>query len=101
MMGVCLLLIVLAWTVVYRYSGVAAVAMSAVALVVPPFAAIIANSGSDTSQRLTAGSRSLHSQRLATTAAVEGRHQSACSVPRRCVPADRTPLHSRLQPCPG
>ena len=51
MMGVCLLLIVLAWTVVYRFSNAAAIAMSAVALVVPPFAAIIANSGSDTSQR--------------------------------------------------
>lgn len=51
MMGVCLLLIVLAWTVIYRYSDAAAIAMSAVALVVPPFAAIIANSGSDTSQR--------------------------------------------------
>jgi hypothetical protein len=52
MMGVCLLLIILAWTVIYRYSDPAAIAMSAVALVVPPFAAIIANSGSDTSRRL-------------------------------------------------
>jgi hypothetical protein len=51
MMGVCLLLIILAWTVIYRYSDPAAIAMSAVALVVPPFAAIIANSGSDSSQR--------------------------------------------------
>lgn len=51
MMGVCLLLIILAWTVVYRYSDPAAIAMSAVALVVPPFAAIVANSGSDSSQR--------------------------------------------------
>lgn len=51
MMGVCLLLIILAWTVVYRYSGVAAIAMSAVALVVPPVAAIIANTGDDSSRR--------------------------------------------------
>ena len=45
MMGVCLVLIVLAWMVIWRYSVVAAVVMSAVALVIPPFAAIIANSG--------------------------------------------------------
>jgi hypothetical protein len=51
MMGVCLLLIILAWTVIYRYSAAAAIAMSAVALVVPPFAAIIANTGDDSSRR--------------------------------------------------
>jgi hypothetical protein len=51
MMGVCLLLIILAWTVIYRYSAAAAIAMSAVALVVPPFAAIIANAGDDSSRR--------------------------------------------------
>lgn len=45
MMGVCLLLIVLAWTLIYRYSTVAAVAMSAVALVIPPVAVIIGNAG--------------------------------------------------------
>jgi hypothetical protein len=45
MMGVCVLLIVLAWMVIWRYSIVAAVVMSAVALVVPPLAAIIANAG--------------------------------------------------------
>jgi hypothetical protein len=45
MMGVCLLLIVLAWTLIWRYSITAAVAMSAVALVVPPLAAIVANAG--------------------------------------------------------
>jgi hypothetical protein len=45
MMGVCLLLIVLAWTLIWRYSTIAAVIMSAVALVIPPFAAIIANAG--------------------------------------------------------
>jgi hypothetical protein len=45
MMGVCLILIVLAWMVVYRYSIIAAVIMSVVALVIPPFAAIVGNAG--------------------------------------------------------
>ena len=45
MMGTCVLLIVLAWTLIWRYSVTAAVVMSAVALVVPPLAAIVANSG--------------------------------------------------------
>ena len=45
MMGVCVILIVLAWMVVYRYSIVAAVIMSVVALVIPPFAAIVGNAG--------------------------------------------------------
>ena len=45
MMGVCLVLLVLAWTLIWRYSTIAAVAMSAVALVIPPVAAIIANAG--------------------------------------------------------
>ena len=45
MMGACLLLIVLAWTLIWRFSVTAAIAMSAVALVVPPLAAIVANSG--------------------------------------------------------
>ena len=45
MMGVCVLLIVLAWTLIWRYSVVAAIVMSAVALVIPPVAAIVANSG--------------------------------------------------------
>jgi hypothetical protein len=43
LMGVCLVLIVLAWMVVYRYSIIAAVIMSVVALVIPPFAAIVGN----------------------------------------------------------
>lgn len=51
MMGVCLLLLILAWTVIYRYSDAAAIAMSAVALIVPPFAVIIANTGSDSTPR--------------------------------------------------
>ena len=45
MMGVCLVLIVLAWTFIWRFSVLAAVIMSAVALVIPPFAAIVANNG--------------------------------------------------------
>jgi hypothetical protein len=45
MMGGCVLLIVLAWTLVWRYSVTAAVVMSAVALVIPPLAAIVANAG--------------------------------------------------------
>ena len=45
MMGTCLLLIVLAWTLIWRFSVTAAVVMSAVALFVPPVAAIVANSG--------------------------------------------------------
>ena len=45
MMGTCLVLIVLAWTLIWRFSVTAAVVMSAVALVVPPVAAVVANSG--------------------------------------------------------
>jgi hypothetical protein len=45
MMGVCVLLIVLAWTLIWRYSVTAAVVMSAAALVVPPLAVIVANAG--------------------------------------------------------
>jgi hypothetical protein len=45
MMGVCVLLIVLAWMLIWRYSVTAAIVMSAVALVIPPLAAIVANSG--------------------------------------------------------
>ena len=45
MMGTCLVLIVLAWTLIWRFSVTAAVVMSAVALVIPPVAAVVANSG--------------------------------------------------------
>lgn len=44
-MGTVVLLIVLAWTLVWRFSLTAAIAMSAAALFVPPVAAIIANAG--------------------------------------------------------
>lgn len=43
MMGTCLTLIVLAWTVVRLFSSTAAVVMSAVAAVIPPFAVMVAN----------------------------------------------------------
>ena len=45
MMGICLLLFVLAWAVIDQFSTVAAVIMSVVALVIPPFAAIVGNAG--------------------------------------------------------
>lgn len=51
MMGTCLGLCAIAWVVVARYSTIAAVVMSAVALVIPPFAAIIANAASASDRR--------------------------------------------------
>lgn len=45
MMGVCLVLILLAWNVVRFWSIPAAVIMSAVAALIPPTAAILANWG--------------------------------------------------------
>jgi hypothetical protein len=45
MMGVCVLLIVLAWNVVRLWSTTWAVVMSIVAMLIPPTAAILANSG--------------------------------------------------------
>jgi hypothetical protein len=47
LMGVCVLLIVLAWNLVRLWSTEAAVAMSVVAAVIPPIAVIIANWGED------------------------------------------------------
>jgi hypothetical protein len=43
LMAVCIGLFVLSWAVVDRYSAVAAVIMTIVALIIPPFAAIVAN----------------------------------------------------------
>lgn len=51
MMAVCLALFVGAWSVVRIYSITAAVIMSAVALVIPPLAAIVANAGDESSRR--------------------------------------------------
>ena len=44
-MGTCITLIVLAWTVVRLFSVPVAIAMSAVAAVLPPIAAIVGNQG--------------------------------------------------------
>jgi len=51
LMTICIGLFVLAWAVLDRYSVTAAVIVSAVALVIPPFAAIIANAASATDRR--------------------------------------------------
>jgi hypothetical protein len=45
LMGTCIGLILLAWNVVRFWSIPAAVAMSVVAAVIPPIAAIVANRG--------------------------------------------------------
>ncbi|HET6739349.1 MAG TPA: DUF3099 domain-containing protein [Kribbella sp.] len=47
LMGSCVTLIILAWFVVRLFSIPAAVAMSAVAAVLPPAAVIVANWGQD------------------------------------------------------
>ena len=47
LMGTCLTLIVLAWTLVRLWSPAAAVAMSVVAALLPPIAVIVANWGAD------------------------------------------------------
>jgi Protein of unknown function (DUF3099) len=46
-MGACVVLIALAWTIVPHYSVRLAVAMSLVAAVLPPIAAIVANRRDD------------------------------------------------------
>ena len=43
LMGICIGLFVASWAIVDRYSVTAAVICSVVALMIPPFAAIIAN----------------------------------------------------------
>ena len=45
MMGICVVLIVLAWNVVRLWSTTAAVVMSVVAAVIPPAAAVVGNLG--------------------------------------------------------
>jgi hypothetical protein len=47
LMGVCLVLILLAWNLIRLWSTTAAVVMSVVAAVLPPIAVIIANWGED------------------------------------------------------
>ena len=51
LMGTCIGLFVLSWAVIARYSTLAAVIVSAVALVIPPFAVIVANVASATDRR--------------------------------------------------
>lgn len=51
LMATCIGLFVIAWAVVERYSVTAAVIISAAALVIPPFAVIIANAASATDRR--------------------------------------------------
>jgi hypothetical protein len=51
LMTVCIGLFVLSWAVLDRYSVTAAIVVSAVALVIPPFAVIIANAASAVDRR--------------------------------------------------
>ena len=51
LMAVCIGLFVLSWAVLDRYSVTAAIIVSVVALVIPPFAVIIANAASATDRR--------------------------------------------------
>ena len=51
LLSVCIGLFVISWAVVDRYSVLAAIILSAVALAIPPFAAIIANVASATDRR--------------------------------------------------
>ena len=51
LMTVCIGLFVLSWAVLDRYSTIAAVVVSVVALAIPPFAAIIANAASAADRR--------------------------------------------------
>ena len=51
LMAVCIGLFVLSWAVLDRYSMTAAIVVSAVALVIPPFAVIIANVGGAADRR--------------------------------------------------
>ncbi|HLI41837.1 MAG TPA: DUF3099 domain-containing protein [Streptosporangiaceae bacterium] len=51
LMATCIGLFVISWALVDRYSTVAAVIVSAVALAIPPFAVIIANAASAADRR--------------------------------------------------
>jgi Protein of unknown function (DUF3099) len=51
LMATCIGLFVLSWALIDRYSMLAAIVVSAVALVIPPFAVIIANVASATDRR--------------------------------------------------
>ncbi len=47
LMGICLALFILAWAVVRNYSTTAAIIISAVAVLIPPIAAMVANAGDE------------------------------------------------------
>jgi hypothetical protein len=51
LMGTCVVLIIIAWQVVRYFSVLGAIIMSAVALVIPPVAVIIANRASAVDRR--------------------------------------------------
>jgi Protein of unknown function (DUF3099) len=51
LMATCIGLFVLSWALIDRYSMLAAIVVSGVALVIPPFAVIIANVASATDRR--------------------------------------------------
>ena len=51
LMATCIGLFVLSWAVIGRYSTLAAVIVSAVALAIPPFAVIVANVASASDRR--------------------------------------------------
>jgi hypothetical protein len=46
-MGTCLVLVIVAWTVVRQYSVTAAIVMSVVAALLPPVAVMVANAGDE------------------------------------------------------
>ncbi len=46
-MGTCVVLVILAWTVIRLYSVTAAVVISVVAALMPPIAAMVANAGDE------------------------------------------------------
>jgi hypothetical protein len=50
MMGVCITLVVVAWTVVRLYSVTWAVVMSVLAMLIPPVAVMVANAGDEQSR---------------------------------------------------
>jgi hypothetical protein len=51
LMTTCIVLFVLSWAVLDRFSAIAAIAVSAVAVVIPPVAVIIANVASASDRR--------------------------------------------------
>ncbi|MGA3152690.1 MAG: DUF3099 domain-containing protein [Streptosporangiaceae bacterium] len=51
LMGSCLVMVALSWTVIRLFSVVAAVVISVVAMAIPPIAVIIANAGDESSRR--------------------------------------------------